>query len=195
MARVAGLAVGFAGVIMLVAPDLVNLGDSDLTGELMMLGSSLSYAIGGVYARRNVRGLRPMIPALFQVTFAAVIVVSLAAIIDRPWETLTPEPEAIVAIVWLGIIGSGIAYLCHFFVLQHWGATRTSMVAYVLPVVGIALGSLVLRRPDHAQPDRRHGARAGGRRAGQRRPGGAPARGARLFGRAEPDAVEAVEAR
>ncbi len=39
--RVAGLAVGFAGVILLVAPDLVNLGDADLTGELMMLGSSI----------------------------------------------------------------------------------------------------------------------------------------------------------
>ena len=52
-ARVAGLAVGFAGVILLVAPDLVNLGDSDLTGELLLLGSSLSYACGNVYARRT----------------------------------------------------------------------------------------------------------------------------------------------
>ncbi len=146
-ARIAGLAVGFAGVILLVAPDLVNLGDSDLTGELLLLGSSLSYACGGVYARRNVRGLRPMIPALFQVTFAALIVLSLAAIIDRPWETFSPEPEAIVAIIWLGILGSGVAYLCYFFVLQNWGATRTSMVAYVLPVVGIALGAIVLGDP------------------------------------------------
>ncbi len=146
-ARIAGLAVGFAGVILLVAPDLVNLGDSDLTGELLLLGSSLSYACGGVYARRNVRGLRPMIPALFQVTFALVIVASLAAIVDRPWETLKPAPEAIVAVIWLGILGSGVAYLCYFFVLQHWGATRTSMVAYVLPVVGIALGAIVLHDP------------------------------------------------
>ena len=70
VARVAGLALGFAGVILLVAPDLVNLSDADLSGELMMLGSSVSYGIGNVYARRNVRGLRPMIPALFQVGFA-----------------------------------------------------------------------------------------------------------------------------
>ena len=158
--RVAGLAVGFAGVILLVAPDLVNLGDSDITGELMLLGSSLSYAIGNVYNRKNVRGLRPMIPALFQVTFAAVIIVALAALIDRPWERVSPAPEAIVAVVWLGILGSGIAYLCYFFVLQHWGATRTSMVAYVLPVVGIALGVDRPRRPDHDQPDRRHCARS-----------------------------------
>jgi drug/metabolite transporter (DMT)-like permease len=146
-ARIAGLAVGFAGVILLVAPDLVNLSDSDLTGELMMLGSSICYGIGNVYSRRNVHGLRPMIPALFQVTFAALIVVPLALLVDRPFQEVTPTPGAIAAILWLGILGSGLAYLCYFTLLQRWGATRTSMVAYLLPVVGILLGALVLGDP------------------------------------------------
>ena len=193
-AKVAGLAVGFAGVILLVAPDLVNLHDSDLTGELLLLGSSLSYAVGNVYNRKNVRGLRPMIPALFQVSFAALIVVCLAAIVDRPWESFSPAPEAVVAIVWLGILGSGVAYLCYFFVLQHWGATRTSMVAYVLPVVGIALGTLILGDPLTLN-------RIGGTLlvlAGVALVnGGAAVRtiGARLSRPTEPEPVEAVEAR
>jgi drug/metabolite transporter (DMT)-like permease len=147
VARAAGLAIGFAGVILLVAPDLVNLGDADLTGELMMLGSSVCYGVGNVYARRNVHGLRPMIPALFQVTFAALIVVPLALIVDRPFETVTLTTDAVVAVAWLGLLGSGFAYLCYFTILQHWGATRTSMVAYLLPVVGIALGAVVLGEP------------------------------------------------
>jgi drug/metabolite transporter (DMT)-like permease len=142
-AKVAGLAVGFAGVIVLVAPDLVNLGDSDLTGELMMLGSSVCYGIGNVYSKRNVHGLRPMIPALFQVTFAAVITVSLAVALEQPFTAVHPAPEAIVAVIWLGLLGSGVAYLLYFTVLQRWGATRTSMVSYLLPVVGIALGALL----------------------------------------------------
>ena len=146
-ARVGGLALGFAGVILLVAPDLVNLGDSDMTGELMMLGSSLSYAVGNVYARRNVHGMRPMIPALFQVTFAAVIIVALALVIDEPIGNVNPTPEAIVAVVWLGLLGSGVAYLCYFTLLQRWGATRTSTVAYLLPVWGIVLGAIVLDDP------------------------------------------------
>jgi drug/metabolite transporter (DMT)-like permease len=141
--RIAGLAIGFAGVIVLVAPDLVNLSDSDLTGELMMLGSSVCYGIGNVYAKRYVHGLRPMIPALFQVTFAAAIAVPLALVLEQPFATVQPAPEAIVAVVWLGLFGSGLAYLCYFTVLQRWGATRTSMVAYLLPVVGIALGVLL----------------------------------------------------
>ena len=147
LARIAGLALGFAGVILLVAPDLVNLGDSDLTGELMMIGSSICYGIGNVYARRNVHGLRPMIPALFQVSFAALIVVPLALIVDRPFETVSPTPDAFVAVLWLGSLGSGLAYLAYFTILQQWGATRTSMVAYLLPVVGIALGAVVLGDP------------------------------------------------
>jgi drug/metabolite transporter (DMT)-like permease len=147
VARVLGLAVGFAGVILLVAPDLVNLGDADMTGELMMLGSSISYGVGNVYARRNVHGLRPMIPALFQVTFAALIVVPLALLVDRPFETVVLTPQAIAAILWLGILGSGLAYLCYFTLLQRWGATRTSMVAYLLPVVGIVLGAIVMGDP------------------------------------------------
>jgi drug/metabolite transporter (DMT)-like permease len=145
--KIAGLALGFAGVILLVAPDLVNLSDSDLTGELMMLGSSIAYGVGNVYARRNVHGLRPMIPALFQVSFATAIVVPLALIVDRPFETVHPTPSAFLAVAWLGILGSGFAYLCYFTILQRWGATRTSMVAYLLPVVGIALGALVLNDP------------------------------------------------
>jgi drug/metabolite transporter (DMT)-like permease len=145
--RVAGLALGFAGVILLVAPDLVNLSDSDLSGELMMLGSSIAYGVGNVYARRNVHGLRPMIPALFQVAFAAAIIVPLALVIDRPFDTVRLTPAAIGSVLWLGILGSGFAYLCYFTILQRWGATRTSMVAYLLPVVGIAVGAAVLNDP------------------------------------------------
>ncbi len=145
--RIAGLAVGFAGVILLVAPDLVNLSDADLTGELMMLGAAICYGIGNVYAKRNVRGLRPMIPALFQVLFAVAIIVPMALVFEQPVGNVSPAPEAIVAVIWLGLLGSGVAYLCYFTILAHWGATRTSMVAYLLPVVGIVLGAVVMGDP------------------------------------------------
>jgi drug/metabolite transporter (DMT)-like permease len=140
--RILGLAIGFAGVMVLVAPDLVNLAHPDLPGELMLLASSVSYGAGNVYAKRNVHGLRPMIPALFQVSFAAIIMGVLALVVDQPIGRLAPPPEAIVAVAWLGLLGSGMAYLCYFTILQNWGATRTSMTAYLLPVVGIALGTL-----------------------------------------------------
>src|SRR3954447_9150080 len=141
--RLAGLAVGFVGVALLVGFDLTDLGSSSAVGELALLGATLSYAVGNVYAKAHVHGLRPMIPALFQVFFGLVVTGTLAFLTERPL-AVAWVPESIVAVVWLGLLGSGLAYLSYFRILQHWGATRTSLVAYLLPVYGIALGALVL---------------------------------------------------
>jgi drug/metabolite transporter (DMT)-like permease len=141
-----GLAVGFIGVVLIVSPGLVA-ADGDPLGELALLGSSLAYALGNVYARRNVVGLPPMIPAVFQVTFGLIIVAILAIVLERPWATATPDAEAWFSVIWLGILGSGMAYLAYFRLLGRWGATRTSLVAYLLPVIGIVLGFLVLQEP------------------------------------------------
>jgi drug/metabolite transporter (DMT)-like permease len=143
---VIGLVIGFIGVVLIVSPGLVA-ADGDPAGELALLGSSLSYAIGNVYARIKVRGLAPLIPAVFQVTFALLIVASLALVLERPWETAQPDAQAWFSIVWLGVFGSGIAYLAYFRLLSRWGATRTALVAYVLPVIGIVLGFVVLQEP------------------------------------------------
>lgn len=142
---VIGLAVGFIGVVVLTSRDLSTAG-SDLIGEIALLGAALSYASGAVYARRNMRGVPPMIPAVFQVTFALLISGTIAIVLEHPWDA-RPGPEAVVSIIWLGVVGSGFAYLAMFRLLASWGATRTTMVAYEIPVVGIVLGFLVLQEP------------------------------------------------
>lgn len=140
-----GLVVGFVGVVIVTSRGLTAEG-SDLAGEIALLGASFSYAAGAVYSRRNVRGVPPMIPAVFQVTFAAIITGTVAILLEQPW-TASPDGEAIFSIVWLGLLGSGVAYLAVFRLFAHWGATRTTLVAYLLPVVGIVLGYLVLAEP------------------------------------------------
>jgi drug/metabolite transporter (DMT)-like permease len=142
---VVGLGVGFVGVIILTSHDLA-IPDADLTGELALLGAALSYAIGAVYARRNMRGVPPMIPAVFQVTFALLISGAIAIVFEHPWDA-RPDAEAVFSILWLGVLGSGFAYLAMFRLLAAWGATRTTLVAYEIPVVGIVLGFLVLQEP------------------------------------------------
>lgn len=142
--RVFGLLIGYAGVILLVGRGLGSGGgEGAISGELALLGSTASYGAGAVYARRNVRGLRPMIPALFQVMFAFVITGVIALLIERPFEVVWTG-RSVFAVLWLGLFGSGLAYLCFFRLLQSWGATRTTMVAYLLPIVGIVAGALVL---------------------------------------------------
>jgi drug/metabolite transporter (DMT)-like permease len=141
--RVIGLVIGFVGVAILVGFDPADLAGSSLTAELALIGSTISYACGAVYARRYVHGLRPMIPALFQVFFALLIAGALVVIFERPF-SFPADPSAVLAVVWLGLLGSGTAYLIFFRLLHDWGATRTALVAYLLPVYGILLGALVL---------------------------------------------------
>jgi drug/metabolite transporter (DMT)-like permease len=142
----AGIAVGLVGVAIVVGFDPSELAGGELAAELALIGAAASYAIGGVYARRNVHGLRPMIPALFQVAFALVMMSIPALLLERPWEG-GMSAEALFAVIWLGLLGSGAAYLIFFRLLSHWGATRTSLVAYLLPIWGILLGALVLAEP------------------------------------------------
>ena len=143
---VVGLAVGFIGVVLLVSPGLMG-ATGDLAGSIALIGSALAYALGNVYNRRNVRGLPPLVPAVFQVTFALIMVAVLAVVLEWPWQTATPDPAGWFAVIWLGIFGSGAAYVMYFRLLGRWGATRTSLVAYLLPVYGIVLGFIVLQEP------------------------------------------------
>jgi len=141
--RVVGLTIGFAGVLILFVPGLGVLEGNSLLGWLALIGSSISYALGNVYAKRNVKGLRPMIPAFFQIGLAFVITTGLALVIERPIGRVVVTPQAFLAVLWLGVVGSAFAYVAYFRILAAWGATRTSLVAYLLPIVGIALGTLI----------------------------------------------------
>lgn len=181
--RIAGLAVGYAGVVILVSRSLgAGLSGSSLMGELALIGSTMLYGAGAVYARRNMRGLRPMIPALFQVLFAFVIVSVIALATENPFAVHWTF-DAAGSVIWLGILGSGFAYLVNFRLLARMGATRTSLVAYLLPVVGIIAGALVLQETVDARVILGTGFVIGGvalvnSRFGQRR----------VYGRAKPPA-------
>ena len=144
--RVVGLAVGFIGVAVLVGIDIADLGSAGALGELALIGATISYAIGNVYSKAHVHGLRPMIPAVFQVFFGLLVTGILAFTLEAPL-AVAWQPATLFSVVWLGLLGSGLAYLAYFRILQNWGATRASSVAYLLPVYGIALGALVLQEP------------------------------------------------
>jgi len=92
--------------------------------------------------------------ALTQVVTAACVTITLAAIAEHPdggLIALPPTPGAWVAVLWVGILGSGVAYLLFFGIMRAWGATRTTLVTYALPVIGIALGVIVLDERLHAE--------------------------------------------
>lgn len=148
--KIIGIGIGLVGVAIVVGFDPASLAGDGLLAQLALIGAAASYAVGGVYARKNVHGLRPMIPAVFQVGFALVMVAIPAVVLEGPIR-LSIQPDALFAVIWLGLLGSGAAYLIFFRLLGRWGATRTSLVAYLLPIWGIVLGAIVLSEPIDAR--------------------------------------------
>jgi drug/metabolite transporter (DMT)-like permease len=140
--RLLGLVVGFAGVIAITSPNFGSGMGGSLPGELALMGASVSYAAAGVYARRFARDLRPLPSAFLEVGLAFLVILALAFVFEHPLATRV-EPSTILAVGWLGLVGSGLAFLAFFFLLGRWGAGRTSTVAYLLPIVGIVLGVVV----------------------------------------------------
>ena len=150
--RTLGVIVGFVGVLVVLAPTLAAGSSADplaLAAQVAITLASLSYAFGAVYARRFVTGLRPMIISLGMVSFGLLYTAPLAIAIDMPrWAGV--DLGALVAGAWLGILGSGVALLIFYRLLHDWGPTRTHVVVYLLPPVGVALGVLVLNEPLYA---------------------------------------------
>lgn len=143
--RAGGVVLGFVGVILLLSRDLVHGGIqlSHLTGQGAILLSSVCYAIGPVAMRRALRGIPSTTVALYILAASAVQTTLLAAVFSRPTAAAL-HPDVLIGILWLGVLGSGVAYALAYFVLEHWGAARYTLVAYMLPVVGLVLGAAFL---------------------------------------------------
>jgi drug/metabolite transporter (DMT)-like permease len=145
--RLAGVAVGLAGVVVIIAPWQLASGTGSLdevAGQVACLGAALCYGVTFAYLRRFVtpRGVPAVTTAFLQVGFGAVALLLLTPVVVGSPVDLSP---AIVgSLVVLGVLGTGVAYLWNVNVLLRWGPTAASTVTYITPVVGVALGVLVL---------------------------------------------------
>lgn len=144
--KLIGVFAGFVGVVILFLPDLAQGQQLFLAGGVAVLAAALSYAFAAIFARKTLKGSSPMSSAFGQMFTAAVMILPASLIIDRPW-TLSPTPASIGAILMLGILGSGFAYILFYWLIVHVGATRTSLVTYVSPVIALILGAVVLQEP------------------------------------------------
>ena len=142
--RVIGLLLGFVGAAILASRELELRADAaGLIGAMAVVLAAFSYAVGASYARHRIQRTHRYVVAGGTLLFAAVDAWVLALLADGG-VVLPTEMSAIIAIAWLGILGSFVAYLLFFFLIEHLGATMASMVTYLFPVVGVGLGVALL---------------------------------------------------
>jgi drug/metabolite transporter (DMT)-like permease len=144
-AALLGLLVGFGGVIFLLSRD-VDRGSAGWLPYMAVLGAAMCYALGSAYARRYLHGIAPVALALGQLAVAALVAMTVALLVE-PWSAQAFPRPTILALLWLGLVGSCLAYILYFYVLQQWGATRTTLVTYLVPAVGLTAGILFLNEP------------------------------------------------
>ena len=141
--RVIGLFVGFFGVVALLLRDLDGGTQDNLLGQAAVLLAAICYASSSVFARRNAKGVSPLVQAFVPLLVADAAMWGITPLVESPVE-FPGLPITWLAIAWLGLVGTCIAYLLYFYLLHSIGPTRTTMVTYVFPLVGVALGVIFL---------------------------------------------------
>ncbi|HEY3247075.1 MAG TPA: DMT family transporter [bacterium] len=142
--RVIGLIIGFLGVVVLVSRDFGPQGlHSSILGQVAVLAAAISYGMSATFSRRHLRGVPPAIQATSIVFVADALAWASVPIAEHP--VIFPRlPITWFALAWLGLLGSCIAYLLYFYLLNAVGATKSTLVTYVFPVIGLLLGIIFL---------------------------------------------------
>lgn len=141
--RTVGVLIGFAGVFVLIGPDLRELTQSSTLGELAILLGVLGYSAGTVFARRYLQNADVIATAAGQTIVGAAVMIPFALAIDQPFD-LDLSTKHAIAWATLGVLPSGIAYLLFFPLIRQVSATQASMVSYLIPISAVLLGALVL---------------------------------------------------
>jgi drug/metabolite transporter (DMT)-like permease len=142
--RILGLAFGLGGVIVLSSRELFDpAARSTLPGVLAMLTAIFIYGCANAYARKYLKGKPPMITSTMTLLIASLLLSPAWLIVDRPVH-LPVQPITWIALLWLGWLGLSTAYVLYFDLMEHWGPSRLSTIAYVFPFMGMLLGVIFL---------------------------------------------------
>jgi drug/metabolite transporter (DMT)-like permease len=138
--RVAGLALGFAGVAALLGTGPISY-PLGWAGVGCMLLATLGYAIGPLIIQRHFADLDSIGPLAVSLSVATAVLALPAA---HDWPRQTPSATALISIVVLGLVCTALAMLLMFYLVRHAGAARAAVITYINPVVATLLGVAVL---------------------------------------------------
>jgi drug/metabolite transporter (DMT)-like permease len=143
---VTGLLIGFAGIVLLMWPNLRfdgAAGAQFIVGVVVLQIACLGWAAGSIFSRRRKVKGDPVMFAASQMLCGGVVMF-VAAALTGEFSKLAFSPRSGAALVYLVIAGSLIGYVAYVYALTHLSPTFVSLYAYVNPVVAVTLGALVL---------------------------------------------------
>ncbi|HSD83852.1 MAG TPA: EamA family transporter, partial [Anaerolineae bacterium] len=134
-----GLLIGFAGVVVLLSQDLAHASTGSLLGQAAVILASIFYAGSSIYARKTTEDTPGILRSAGPLVSASATMWLATFLFERPVE-MPQLGITWVALLWLGVIGSGLAFLMAYYLIHEIGPTRTTMVTYLFPLGGMILG-------------------------------------------------------
>lgn len=142
-AKVVGLLVGFGGVVVLMSKD-IGASSSSLLGQLAVIAACVFYAASTIIARKYTEEIPAIVRSMGPLVSATIVTMLAAFTLEAPFH-IPALPLTWVALLWLGVLGSGLAFIMLYYLIHEIGPTRASMVTYLFPLGGVTLGILFLK--------------------------------------------------
>ena len=143
--RILGTLVGMAGIVVMVGPAAMKGLSDNLLAQIACLVSTTFYSFAAIYGRRlSQSALTPMSVATGQTITASLIMLPIMLIVDQPWAMAMPRLDSTMAALMLALISTALAYTLFFRLIDRSGASNAQLVAFVIPVFAVLLGSLLL---------------------------------------------------
>lgn len=143
--KVLGLLVGFAGVVVLMSKDIGE-SSSSLLGQLAVILACVFYAASTIIIRKFTENTPAILRSLVPLASASLVMWPTAFLLESPIK-LPSLSITWFALLWLGVLGSGLAFLMSFYLIHEIGPTRSTMITYLFPLGGVTLGTIFLNEP------------------------------------------------
>ena len=146
-----GLLVGFAGIVLLVWPDIMTggmAGRGFLGGVLALQIACAGWAVGSMYTRRHVVPSDVLGAAALQMIFGGLLMLAAGTVLGE-WPRLHFTARTTLSLAYLTLVGSVIAFASYSYALRYLDVAIVSLYTYVNPVIAVALGTLLLGEPFH----------------------------------------------
>jgi len=149
-----GVLLSFAGVVVLVGPEVLQGFSLKGIGELAILGAAMCYSAAGFWGRRFKAVPAEMLSTM-TISLGALLIVPIMVAVEMPFSAsafwVGEQWQALAAVAGLGVFSTAIAYIVYFRLLAEMGVVNTSLVSFLVPLSTLLMSTLFLKeRPDAA---------------------------------------------
>ena len=128
-----GILIGFSGIIFLFSDNILIDKNNFFSALLILLGSTC-YVIGVVLTLKISKKKNENVTASILI-WGALVLFPISIFFDQPWD-LSPSVDCVLAVIYLGVFFTGIAWILSFYILKHNGLVFQAQVAYVIQIFG-----------------------------------------------------------